>query len=233
MVWVPATVDGLPTASTKGDIAVFDGSDWVIVAAGTNDYVLTADSGESAGVKWAAAAGGGGGSGGLAFVEEPSLSSGVFTYTLDGGYAPDWIELHLVGVTVDTDGAQINLEVNIGSSWISSGYAYYSWQASTSGSSNSARSTSGSTAVVIPSSSWGVGTGSGKCAHAVIRVWEPTGSARKAGEWSGFYNAQTTNSVRLHGGFQLDNTSAIEAVRVSGSSGAITGGKMLVYGATQ
>lgn len=60
MVWVPAAVEGLPTASTKGDIAVFDGTDWVIVAAGSNDHVLTADSGESAGVKWAAGGGGGG-----------------------------------------------------------------------------------------------------------------------------------------------------------------------------
>lgn len=177
--------------------------------------------------------GGGGSSGGLAFVESPTLTTGVFTYTLAGGYDPDWIELHLVGVTVDTDGTQINLELKIGGSWISTGYAYYSWQGSTGGTSNSARSTSDSTAIIIPSSSWGVGTGSGKCAHAVIRIWEPTGSARKAGEHKGFYNAQTSNSVNLHGGFQLNNTSAIEAVRVSGSSGAITGGKMLVYGVTQ
>jgi hypothetical protein len=40
----------------KGDIIVATGSDAVArVAAGTNDHVLTADSSQSAGVKWAAA----------------------------------------------------------------------------------------------------------------------------------------------------------------------------------
>lgn len=60
--WVPADDDtgsGLPTASTKGDLAVFDGSDWVILPAGTNTHVLTADSGETEGIKWAAPSGGG------------------------------------------------------------------------------------------------------------------------------------------------------------------------------
>ena len=42
---------------TKGQIVVGDGSgDATILAVGSNNYVLTADSGESSGVKWAAAA---------------------------------------------------------------------------------------------------------------------------------------------------------------------------------
>ncbi len=44
----------------KGEILIGDGSgDPTALAVGTNDYVLTADSGEATGVKWAAAAGGG------------------------------------------------------------------------------------------------------------------------------------------------------------------------------
>jgi len=47
--------------SSKGDILIGDGSgDPTALAVGTNDYVLTADSSESTGVKWAAASGGGG-----------------------------------------------------------------------------------------------------------------------------------------------------------------------------
>lgn len=70
MGWLPDPPTGLPTASTKGDIAVFDGSDWVVLAAGTDTHVLTADSGETEGIKWAAASGGGGGK---SYVTDPNL----------------------------------------------------------------------------------------------------------------------------------------------------------------
>ena len=49
------------TMATKGHVMVGDGSGVPsMLAVGTNDYVLTADSGEGTGIKWAAAAGGGG-----------------------------------------------------------------------------------------------------------------------------------------------------------------------------
>ena len=48
--------NGLST-STKGDVLASDGTNIVKVAIGSNDQVLTAASGEDAGVKWAAAGG--------------------------------------------------------------------------------------------------------------------------------------------------------------------------------
>lgn len=47
------------TLTTKGDVLVHNGTDVVRVAVGANDQVLTADSAQAAGVKWAAASGGG------------------------------------------------------------------------------------------------------------------------------------------------------------------------------
>ncbi len=47
------------TLAEKGDLLVHNGTDWVDVTVGTDDYVLTADAAEVSGVKWAAAAGGG------------------------------------------------------------------------------------------------------------------------------------------------------------------------------
>ena len=47
-----AAFDALAPTTTKGDIVVHNGTDNVRVAAGSDDQVLIADSGEAAGVKW-------------------------------------------------------------------------------------------------------------------------------------------------------------------------------------
>ena len=49
--------NGLST-TTKGDVLASDGLTYLPVAVGTNDHVLTADSSEATGVKWAAASAG-------------------------------------------------------------------------------------------------------------------------------------------------------------------------------
>lgn len=49
-----AAFDALAPTTTKGDLIVNDGSDNVRLAVGTNNYVLTADSSQASGVKWAA-----------------------------------------------------------------------------------------------------------------------------------------------------------------------------------
>lgn len=61
-----AAFDALSPTTTKGDIIVSDGTNNVRQSVGTNGYVLTADSAQTNGIKWAAASGGGGG--GLNFV---------------------------------------------------------------------------------------------------------------------------------------------------------------------
>lgn len=53
-----AAFDALAPTTTKGDLIVNDGSDNVRLAVGTNSYVLTADSAQASGVKWAAVSAG-------------------------------------------------------------------------------------------------------------------------------------------------------------------------------
>ena len=53
-----AAFDALSPLTIKGDLIVFDGTDNVRLGVGTNNFVLTADSTTSSGVKWAAASGG-------------------------------------------------------------------------------------------------------------------------------------------------------------------------------
>ena len=62
---------------TKGEILVGDGSgDPTALSVGTNGYILTADSSEATGVKWAANAGGGGGGGISNVVEDTTPQLG-------------------------------------------------------------------------------------------------------------------------------------------------------------
>jgi hypothetical protein len=53
--------DALSPLTTKGDLVVHDGTNNIRVPIGTNGYVLTADSTQASGLKWAAGGGGGGG----------------------------------------------------------------------------------------------------------------------------------------------------------------------------
>jgi hypothetical protein len=52
-----AGFDALSPNTTKGDIAIHNGTNNVRLPAGTNNFVLTADSAQASGVKWAAAPG--------------------------------------------------------------------------------------------------------------------------------------------------------------------------------
>ena len=78
------TFTALP-GTTKGDVIMYNGSTYIRLAVGTDTHVLTADSGEASGVKWAA-----GGDGDLTEVQ---VSGGLLTVTSGTGPVP------VVGVT--------------------------------------------------------------------------------------------------------------------------------------
>jgi hypothetical protein len=87
-----AAFDGLSPTTTKGDLIVNNGTNNVRLGVGTNNYVLTADSTQSTGVKWAPASGG---SSTAPTVQ--TFTSGSGTYTTPTSPAPLYIEVEMVG----------------------------------------------------------------------------------------------------------------------------------------
>lgn len=80
-----STTSTLPLTS-KGDIVAYS-TESTRLAVGTNDYVLTADSSEAKGIKWAAAAAGGGGgltAGSFAFANNVSSAANVTGLSFSG-----------------------------------------------------------------------------------------------------------------------------------------------------
>lgn len=78
------TVVGYGDYSAKGVILVGTGAGtFTALAVGTNDFVLTADSAQASGVKWAAVPGGGGGGGVLSWIDS---TTGPVTMVAGNGY---------------------------------------------------------------------------------------------------------------------------------------------------
>lgn len=116
------------TGATKGDILVYNGTAWVDLSVGTNDQVLTADSAQATGVKWAAAAGGGGGLVHLATYSPSAVSSLDITSVIDTTYDEYVIILRDILTSVDTT-VDVRFSDDNGSTF-ETGSSSYFWSAS-------------------------------------------------------------------------------------------------------
>jgi hypothetical protein len=111
-----------PLWDAKGDLAVATGSDAAAkLAVGANGQVLTADSAQATGIKWAAAGGGGGG-GELAYAQITSLvtvsgtSEGAPTDVISSGaitYAATKIKIEFYAPATFQTGTLANLTFNL------------------------------------------------------------------------------------------------------------------------
>jgi hypothetical protein len=108
-----AAFDALAPTTTKGDLIVHNGTDNIRVAVGgTNGHVLTVDSAQASGVKWAASSGGGG-SGAMVLLASATASSSAditFDSEFDSSLYSKYV-LEVKGVQAATDNVALRIQL--------------------------------------------------------------------------------------------------------------------------
>jgi hypothetical protein len=216
-------------ATTKGDlIAAPSANNFSRLAVGSNGQVLTADSTQTLGVKWASA--GGGGAWTLLNTSTIAGAGGFDISGISGSYND--LILVLIGRTPygGTSGDDVATRLN------NDGGANYYRQI------NLANSGSISTSEYI-GQSWIYSSkipGSGGLtnhfgAHEMVIYGYASTSWKKVVTWTGFeaYNKTTGTFYWGSGGALWDNTAAVTRVQVNGGNAdLVTGSQLRIYGRT-
>ena len=209
--------------TTKGDLYTFGSSD-TRLAVGTNTHVLTADSAEATGLKWAAPAGGGANwsllnSGGTAL-------TGAQTITVSGISGKD--KIMVLVQNASSVNAAVGIGVRFNTDTASNYYSYgqYIYVGPTYSAGNFGDVQGASTLVNIASTSnVAGGYGTGYCIltganSSGVKIYQAAG-----GGWTSGGNEQTQYVI---GGY-YNSSSTISSISVFSTSGNLDAGTVYVY----
>jgi hypothetical protein len=210
MAITKATASSIAPAA-KGDLVVGSATnDAAILPVGTNNYVLTADSAEATGLKWAAAS-----SGGMTLLETLSLSgSSVTSSTISGSYTN--LQILVQGAYGSAGGNALNMRFNGDTG---SNYKRYYLETGGSG-------TAGDTLSLISGvTGFGISSSYGPASVSFIQIPNYTVSHFK----SLIFTSQSDTQLRS-GMFLWNSTSAITSITFMANGGNFGGGTAYIYG---
>jgi hypothetical protein len=210
--WV--SVGGASPLTTKGDLYTYSTAD-ARLAVGTNGQVLTVDSTQATGLKWAAA----GGSGGLTFIKSQTIGTTVSSITVTNAFSSTY-DNYLITINGGVASASNNLNLTLGST--NTGYYYFgvygNATASTVSGDNGNNQASFAYAAACDTSN----------ISGEIRLQNPnlakrtmisvSSSRTGTGQVNAFFNGSETSTTQ-HTDFTLTT-----------SAGTVTGGTIRVYG---
>lgn len=220
-------IDDVTPTTTKGDIIVEDGTNAIRVAVGANDQVLTADSAQASGVKWAAAAGGGAG---LVFLSEVTASASA-TVDLETTFDSTF-DTYMITVTDTipaTDATDLLVRLKIGGAYLTTaGYRYHSFNMDSSSALYSADANAADTSIKIIA---GAGNASGESSSLIMYLHNPTSTTlHHKIDWQGSLSDSIERSQICGGaGFHV-TTGALTGIRFLMASGNVTSGVFRLYG---
>jgi hypothetical protein len=213
--WVNIGGAGSPL-TTKGDLYTYSTTD-ARLGVGTNGQILTADSAEATGLKWASAASGGG----MTLLSTTTLSGGTTTVSSISG---DYINLYceIINFLPATDDARIYVRPNNNSS----ANTYYNAQIGTADGNYAFNDTTFTLSLGNDNSTATNFTAFNLYNYADTTTWKMISSLSMLNNAT---NPTTTVAYRSLIGF-MDTTSAITSLTFHLSTGNFTSGTVLLYG---
>lgn len=227
--WADAATSGLsdPT-TTKGDLITRNASAVTRLGVGSNDQVLTADSTQATGLKWATPSGGW-----VHLSSQTASASAQIDFVLSGSYVDYLIVIdHLKPATDDTE-FTLRFSQDGGSTFVSSASSYRYNVFTVSSSTNIVRS-SGATELLFNSTTalWGQGNDTveyGGIEITLIRPRTTTGPKPVLARSQMVFSDGTSGQTTVSGAFILNND-ACDAVRLYYQSGNIATGRLRLFG---
>jgi hypothetical protein len=217
-------VDG----TAKGTIIVGDGSGAPsAVAVGTNNYVLTADSAQANGLKWASP------SGTWVYLTKTSASASAsvtFTNTyLTSTYNKYVILLQNVIPATDAVLLYVRVSTDNGSSW-KAGASDYTYAGNTNSVSTTANIGT-STDTEIQLTTGNLGNAAAEYTNSVIWLWDPLNVSTRTGiTATSNLHSTTTAASMTHLFGEYTTAGATDGIQFIFSSGNIASGDFIIYG---
>ena len=194
----------------KGDLIGGTGADtFSRLAVGANGTVLTADSAEATGLKWASAAAA------ITLVKSQTIGTTVSSVTVTDAFSATY-DNYLITVTGGAASTTQDLQMTLGST--SAGYYWAAGRFYPAG--GSSGMTSGNN-----TSSFRVTTYNSDNVATKIDIQQPFLSKKTVFQSS----SQTTSEINFYQGL-LDNTTSYTAFTLTPAAGTLTGGTIRVYG---
>lgn len=159
-------------------------------------------------------------------------TSNIFDFTGIDFSAFIKANLYLNGVVVDTDAAEIYLQLYIAGVLQTASYEDQIQQISASGSTSSRGQASASAITLAYQSTvnWGVGNAAGESFVGRVSLMNLNLTPRKLVTFQSAMVGPTGNSINASGGGCLTNSGTVTGLRISGNGGLITSGSATLEG---